>query len=289
MTATVLPRLARDQGGPGALLAEAVAAAPGRDVSVGVATPLPATFPLASERPRYTVRHLLQSRTVDTDEAAYLQETGHGSDRSGDRFAATPEARFTTATAYAGTTTIRARLPLPGEIVADPSLLAAAVDRRLVVRLCTVENDAFLNGTEDGTIPAIRSLGAARTVLARGRPLGDVVADTCALVEETGGSCDGIVVHPREYWRLVTAGLLGHLEGAGMRVSRTRMLPPGELLFADYRAALAIIDTDDSAVGLTRGRDGAQDEVWASTRVGLATPLPQHVVKVLLDEEDPRA
>lgn len=285
MTATALPRFDRDSGGPGALLARAVAeraAARSTDeeVSVRIATPLPATFPLAAERPRYTVRHLLQSRTSDASRAPYLSEEMVGSDISGDSYGDSPESRFEPRVRYATTTRITARLGLPREISRNPELLAHAVDRRLVVRICTVENDVFLNGSADGAIPGIRHLPGIRTLRRSTNDLGALVAEICALVEETGGSCDAMVVHPADYWRLVSSGLLGHLVSVGVRVSRTRMIPPGELLFGDFRAALTIIDTDDSEVGLT---PGAQDEIWASTRVGLAAPLPQHIVKVVAE------
>jgi hypothetical protein len=249
----------------------------GGDVEVQLRTALPATFPLAATRPRYTVRHLLKTREVDGP-TEYLREEHRGSDASGATYNTTPEARFTTSVATAGITTLTASLSIPPELTANTAMLATVVDHRLVVRLCTVENDALLNGSPDGVVPGIRTLPGMRRI---GQPIDieRVATETAALVEETGGSCDGIVTHPRLYWELVRVGLLSRLGEAGIRVSRTRMLAPDEAIFADFRAAFTLLDTMDSAIGVRRGAGtGGQDLLWASVRLGLAVHLPQHVV-----------
>ena len=263
---------------PGQEFAVAALSAPGEDVDVALRTALPATFPLAATRPRYTVRHLLKSAEIADRPTSYLCEEHRGAAVSGTSYGETPEAAFTTSMGTARPTTLTAELSVPREVTADAATLAAVVDHRLVVRLCTVENDALLNGSADGAVPGIRTLPQARR-LEEPADVDRVVAETAALVEETGGSCDGIVAHPRLYWELVRLGLLGRLGEAGVRVSRTRMLPPEEAVFADFRAAFTLLDTMDSRVGVRRGAgtDG-QDLLWASVRVGLAVHLPQHVI-----------
>ncbi|MBP2330002.1 hypothetical protein JOF56_010387 [Kibdelosporangium banguiense] len=264
-------------GSPGQEFAAAVFAAFGEDVTVSLPCALPATFPFAANRPRYTVRHLLKTREV-TEPTGYLREEHRGSDTSGASYGATPEARFSTSISTAAITTLTASLSVPRGITANEQTLANVVDHRLIVRLCTVENDALLNGTEDGVIPGIRTLAGSR----QAKPstdLGRVITQTAALVEETGGSCDGVIGHPRLYWELVRNGLLGRLAEAGVRVSRTRMLPPDELILADFRAAFTLLDTLDSTMEIRRGAgaDG-QDLLIASVRIGLAVHLPQHVL-----------
>lgn len=262
---------------PGEDFAAAAVAAPGEDVAVSLRTALPATFPLAATRPRYTVRHLLKTREV-AGPTEYLREEHRGADTSGASYESTPEARFSTSAATAGITELTATLSIPAELTANAGMLATVVDHRLVVRLCTVENDALLNGSPDGAVAGIRTLPGARRIAAPA-DVERVATETAALVEETGGSCDGIVAHPRLYWEFVRLGLLGRLGEAGIRVSRTRMLPPDEAVFADFRAAFTLLDTLDSAVGVRRGAgaDG-QDLLWATVRLGLAVHLPQHVV-----------
>ena len=261
---------------PGEAFVSALTAS-GADVEVRLRTALPATFPLAATRPRYTVRHLLKTREVDGP-TAYLREEHRGSDTSGTSYASTPEARFTTSLATAEITTLTASLSIPAELTSNPAMLATVIDHRLVVRLCTEENDALLNGSSDGMLPGIRTLPALRRI-EQSVDIERAASETCALVEETGGSCDGIVTHPRLYWELVRLGQLTRLNEAGVRVSRTRMLPTNEAIFADFRAAFTLMDTMDSAIGLRRGAGtGGQDLLWASVRLGLAVHLPQHVV-----------
>ncbi|HEX4701391.1 MAG TPA: hypothetical protein VH352_04615, partial [Pseudonocardiaceae bacterium] len=146
---------------PGQAFAAEVRA--GDDVEVPLRTALPATFPLAATRPRYTVRHLLKTREVDGP-TEYLREEHRGSDASGATYATTPEARFTTSLATAEITTLTASLSIPPELTANIAMLATVVDHRLVVRLCTVENDALLNGSPDGVVPGIRTLPGMRRI-----------------------------------------------------------------------------------------------------------------------------
>ena len=60
------------------------------------------------------------------------------------------------------------------------------------------------------------------------------------------------------------------------------MMAPGTLMLGDFRAALTLLLTDDSALTLRRGAGPeASDEIAGRTSVGLAVHLPQHLM--LLD------
>ncbi|MEV0729887.1 family 3 encapsulin nanocompartment shell protein [Polymorphospora sp. NPDC050346] len=264
--------------GPGEEFARAVAADRGGPVTVRLAVSLPTTFPLAAHRPRYTVRHLLKTATVVDETVRFVAEppAPDGPQSSGDRYGATPEARFHPQLAQTKLTELAAGVPLPAGLTDDPALLAAFVDHRVVVRLCTVENEVFLHGSADGAITGLLHLPGLRRRAAPG-PLGAEVVRAAARVEEMGGSCDGIVVHPDRYWELVHDGLLGRLAEAGVRVSRTRMIAPDLMLFGDFRAAVTLVEPGVSTLSLRPGAgpDGA-DLVTAALPVGLAVHLPQH-------------
>lgn len=258
---------------PGEELAVALAA--GRD-EVRLRVSLPGTFPLAATRPRYTVRHLLKVASVGPGPVPYVREPrpAGGAAASGTTYASTPEATFRPSLESAGLTGLTARVPVPEGVLGEPTLLAAYVDHRVVVRLCTVENEALLHGSADGVIPGLLA-GGPREEKARG-PLAEAVTAAAAEVEEMGGSCDGIVAHPRDYWRMVESGLLGRLAEAGVRVSRTRMIAPGRLLLADFRAAATLLDPEESVLRVVRDADGPAIE--AATTVGFAIHLPQHLL-----------
>ncbi|PZG00931.1 hypothetical protein C1I93_00930 [Micromonospora endophytica] len=231
---------------------------------------LTASFPLFKSRPRYTVRHLLKVASVSDQTLAYVREAPKSEYASaGTAYASTPEAAFEPTVEYAELTELSLSVPLPADLRHEPALLAAFIDYRVLVRMGVVENQALLHGTADGRISGLLMLPEMRRSTVSG-DLGAALTAAAGEVEETGGSCDGIVVHPIHYWELVRDGLLGRLAEAGIKVSRTRMMPRGQALLGDFRAAVTLLDPSRSALTL-RG-----DVVEARTSVGLAVHLPQH-------------
>jgi hypothetical protein len=219
-------------------------------------------FPPSKRRPRYTVRHLLKKATVDADEATVYRE------RAVDVAAGTaaPEWDFEVGAVPVKLGPVRASVPVAPEVLADPAALAAFVDYRLLVRLGTAENDELLNG-EGGLlrIPGLR----------RHRPEGspaERLLRTTALCEWYGGSADGIVMHPDDWWPLVEGGLLERLAAQGVKVSRTRMIPAGSALVGDFTAAATLLDRRASTIRLEGG------VLTAEIRQGLAVHLPGHFV-----------
>jgi hypothetical protein len=268
---------------PGEIFAQAVAgAADGSGVNVALPFSLPTTFPFFTARPRYTVRHLLPTRTADGPDVPYLYEppSPGPSGRAGTSYGSSPEASFTAHLAQARLTEITVSVPLPAGLLDLPDLLAAFVERRVVVRLCTLENEVLLHGSEDGAITGLLRAEGIRT----SRGSGDLVPDlarAAALVEDTGGSCDGMVVHPDVYWALVAAGALKEFNAAGVQVARTRMIDRGQALLGDFRAAATLIDPQRSRLALRRGT-GTGGAIEAAATTGLAVHLPQHLLLVVI-------
>jgi hypothetical protein len=269
---------------PGQELVRALTDAP--EVAVDLAVSLPTTFPFFTTRPRYTVRHLLSTASADTDAVPYVEEpTGASTpSQSGTSYAASPEAAFEPCIAHARLTEVRTSVPLPTGLVDHPELLAAYVDRRVVVRLCTRENEVLLHGSDDAAIPGLLNVRGRRTARGRGRLEVDL-AWAAALVEETGGSCDGAVVHPDLYWTLVANGRLARLNAVGVRVSRTRMIARSQALLGDFRAVATLLDPARSRLVLRRATTpGGCDVIEAVEWLGLAVHLAQHLVLVDLGE-----
>ena len=263
---------------PGEEFAWAVSQAQDEDVTVPISVHLTAAFPLFATRPRYTVRHLLKVATVTDRTLAYVREAPADRADAGNSYEQTPESSFAPTVDAAELTEVSVRVPIPSGLREQPALLAAFVDYRVLVRLGVVENESLLHGTPDGRVAGLLNLLELR----RGRltgELGAALTAGAALVEETGGSCDGITVHPTLYWRLVRDGMLGRLAEAGIRVARTRMMPHHAALLGDYRAALTLLDPGRSTLALLRkAGPGGEDLVEACTTVGLAVHLPQHFV-----------
>jgi hypothetical protein len=264
-------------------LTRAVAGAPpGQDVVVRLRASLPTTFPLAQTRPRYTVRDLL--KVADPlDPPWYVHESPGGEapplpGPPGLDYASTHESRLIPVLRQATLTDLVVTVPVPAALAREPALLAAFVDHRLIVRLGTVENQVLLHGSADQHIQGLLTLDGLRHAKSAGN-LADDLAAVATDVEEAGGSCDGIVAHPRVYWQLVSTGLLERLTAAGVRVSRTRMISPDQMLFGDFRAAVTLLDPAESALALRRADDPARTHVLeARASIGLAVHLPQHFV-----------
>jgi hypothetical protein len=270
---------------PGEQFADAIAQSDSDDdVRVPMAVHLPGAFPLFSSRPRYAVRHLLKTTTVGSAPTTlYVHEPPRpaASQTAGTSYASTPEAQFAPRLEDAHLTDLEVALPLPAGLLEEPELLASFVDFRVLVRMSVVENETLLHGSADGAICGLTNLpeiGHHRT----DSPLEHAVFEYAARAEETGGSCDGIVMHPTHSWELARTGALERLSKAGVTVSRTRMMAPGTLMLGDFSAALTLLITNDSELTLRRGTGpDASDEIAGRTSVGLAVHLPQHLM--LLD------
>lgn len=241
----------------------------GDDAALDLRASISDLFPPSKRRPRYTVRHLLKKAVVDAGEVTVYRERAVDVDAG----AAAPEWDFEVGAATVPVRTVRASVPVAPEILADPAALAAFVDYRLLVRLGTAENDALLNG-EGGLlrIPGLRRHEPTG-------PLTDRLLETMALCEWYGGSADGIVMHPDDWWPLVEGGLLERLATQGVKVSRTRMIPAGSALVGDFTAAATLLDRRSSTIRLA-GR-----VLTAEIRQGLAVHLPGHFVLASLAKD----
>ncbi|WP_031509018.1 family 3 encapsulin nanocompartment shell protein [Streptomyces megasporus] len=260
------------------------ATGPDQDHVVPFRAHLPAVFPLFATRPRYAVRHLLKTASVTDAPVTFVHEPPAAPPAAaGTSYRATPEGAFVPRLEQAELTDLTVRVPLPAGLLDQPALLASFIDYRVLVRLSVVENETLLHGSADRAVSGLLNLPEIR----RGRLGEDVhasVTEAAAEVEETGGSCDGIVVHPFTYWELVRAGVLGQLGAAGITVSRTRMIPRGQVLLGDFRAAVTLLVPGVASLALRRGAgpDGS-DAIEASSRIGLAVHLPQHFLLLTRD------
>ncbi len=236
-------------------------------------------FPPAQRRPRYTVRHLLRKAVIggESDEVVVFRERAANVDAN----AAAPEFGFEVDIATAPIRVIKAAVNVPHEILADPAALAAFIDFRLVVRLGTAENDALLNGDGRDNILGLLRTPGVRTAAEPAGTVGQTLTAAAALCEWHGGSADGIVMHPADWWPLATEGtFLDRLGAAGVRVSRTRMVPQGIAVVGDFSAAATLLDKRTSTIRLA-GQDelpGAGPGLVAEIEEGLAVHLPGHFV-----------
>lgn len=214
---------------------------------------------------------------VTADVVTYARETA---DDDGDRAITSagtaPEAGFRTGVERAHVSPITARAPVPRELLGDPAALAALVDYRLLVRLCTAENDALLHGPGGDRIQGLLNTPGLRRQEARGA-VRDTILAAAARCEHYGGSADGIVMNPADWWPLAGEdGFLAGLDRAGVRINRTRLVPPGTAIVGDFQAGATVLDRQTATIRLLE-EDGATF-VEGEILEGLAVHLPGHFV-----------
>ncbi|WP_225726589.1 MULTISPECIES: family 3 encapsulin nanocompartment shell protein [unclassified Nocardia] len=253
-------------------------------------TYLPDYFPLLGTRRRFMVRHLIKMVRVDSGhDGYYLREPLSreerepiGIGRSGTSYQSTPEAAFGAVAERTGFSRVAVSLPVPADITRHVAELEQFISYRMFVRMWTRENELLLYGDTDAGLPGLLTTEGLRE--ARTADLVSGLFATAAVVEETGGSCDGIVLHTETYWQASESNYLDRLRDAGVTVSRTRMIPRDQALLGDFRAGATIYDPGDSAIALSAADPaGRTRDLTVVSRVGLAVHVPQHFV--LLKQE----
>jgi hypothetical protein len=277
------PELTRRSPGEEFALAHARS---GAEAKVELRASITDLFPPSRRRPRYTVRHLLRKAVTASDVVGFARETATTSPGGPGAIgvagvAGTPEARFQAESDTAKVQVIRAAAPVPAEILADPAALAAYVDFRLLVRLGTVENEVLLNGDGGEGILGIARTPGLRYQEPAGTPAETLLA-AASSAEWHGGSVDGIVMHPDDWWPLVGRGgrLLRQLADAGVRIARTRRIPAGSAIVGDFWAAATLFEMRRSTIRLAGPDEAPEDEAWlvGEIRETLAVHLPGHFV-----------
>jgi hypothetical protein len=170
---------------------------------------------------------------------------------------------------------------VPPALLDDPDALAAFIDYRLLVRLATAENQALTIGRGGDRVRGLLETPGFRRLA----PKASVIASLLAAfeqVEQIGGSADGVVMNPADYFTHLVAhdGLLGELAQLGIRIARTRMVAAGTAIVGDFTAGATLFDERRSTIrfadpppGTFRG-DGLA--VCGEIHEALAIHLPTH-------------
>jgi hypothetical protein len=263
---------------PGEDFARTVAADTDADeTTVDYHTYLPDSFPLLRTRPRYMVRHLLKMGLVREGSGAYLEEfTEVDTGPTGTAYQATPESTFSSSLRQAEFTDVTSTMNIPAEFVRRTALLANFINFRMFVRMWTQENEILLYGSEDRKIEGLLNMKGLRQQTGSGDVFRELTS-AAAEVEETGGSCDGVVMHPHLYWLAAEDGFLDRFRTAGVTVSRTRMIPRGRTLLGDFRAGATVLNPNVSTITLRRDPEASDRRIIETrSKIGLAVHVPQH-------------
>ncbi|HET9621237.1 MAG TPA: family 3 encapsulin nanocompartment shell protein [Kofleriaceae bacterium] len=266
---------------PGQAFAAAFASA-GTSARVDFPTTITDAFPGFKRRPRIAMRALFKIVKAEGPEASYALETRptEGTARVRDE-GLRLEAGFEFHLAKAALRPTTAWVQVPEPLLGDPVALASFIDFRLLVRLGTAENQSLTLGRGGDQMRGLLETPGIRRLPALGDPIASLL-HACEHVEQMGGSADGIVMNPADYFNYLFArqDLVTGLANLGIRIARTRMIQPGTVIVGDFYAGATIFDAQRSTIAFDKPPEGtfARDglAVRAEIRTALAIHLPTH-------------
>jgi HK97 family phage major capsid protein len=171
--------------------------------------------------------------------------------------AAKPEVELLWEAADAPVRKIAAWVPVTSEIIEDAPTLRGYIDGRLGYLLAVREEQQILNGS--GSSPQLR--GILNTTGVQNQTFTTDRAVTLGLaigkVEAVDGDVDGIVMHPTDYWAMITTRSATQFDGGfgagapfttpgqgiwGVPVIRSRARPAGNAVVGAWRLGATLFD-----------------------------------------------
>jgi hypothetical protein len=158
---------------------------------------------------------------------------------------------------------------VPPDLWEDAAAFASFIDYRLIVRLATAENETILRG-EAGllNLPGIASLSSTG-------PFASPLLAACNEVEQMGGTADGLIINPLDYYRHMSQDrLMDDLERNGVFIVRTRLVDPGTALIGDFGHGAQLFDAGRSVIRFAEPPEGT----FAAPGVALMAEIRERVV-----------
>jgi hypothetical protein len=170
---------------------------------------------------------------------------------------------------------------VPDGLWQDPEAFASFIDYRLVMRLSAAENHAIIRG-EGGllNIPGIGRMTSAG-------PFTSTLLAACNEVEQMGGTADGLIINPHDYYVFLGEGhLMADLGQNGVFVVRTRLVDQGTAIVGDFGHGAQLFDAGRSMIRFAEPPPGTFAEpgvaLTAEIRERVAVSLPANFFVVSL-------
>lgn len=139
---------------------------------------------------------------------------------------------------------------VPQGLWEDTDAFQSFLDYRLIARLGTAENHTLIRG-EGGLLnyPGIRRLRQADLALAFRSMAGGTILAACDEAEQMGGTADGLIINPLDFYRFMAAGkLMDDVERNGVFIVRTRLVEPGTAIVGDFGHGAQLFDAGRSVI-----------------------------------------
>lgn len=220
--------------------------AKGRDAHVEFDVTITDSLTSSRRKPRYPVRNML--KVVDLSRQPRMCYWHESAPLPGDPRIPGAEMRRELASRFYKSPipemrTTRAWVQVPDGMWEDVDTFESFLNYRLIVRLSTTENDTILRG--EGGLLTMPGLGRMRSTGA----YGSVLYDAANEVEQMGGTADGLVLNPVDYYRFMREGrLMTDLEENGVFIVRTRLVEQGTALIGDFGHGAQLFDAGRSVI-----------------------------------------
>lgn len=132
---------------------------------------------------------------------------------------------------------------VPPAMWEDAETFESFINYRLIVRLGTAENHTIIRG-KGGllNIPEIARMTATG-------PFDSTILAACNEVEQMGGTADGLIINPVDYYKFMGRGrLMADLEQNGVFIVRTRLVDPGTGIVGDFGHGALLFDAGRSVI-----------------------------------------
>lgn len=138
---------------------------------------------------------------------------------------------------------ITAWVQVPPDLWEDADTFESFINYRLIVRLGTAENQTIIRGTHG----LLNIPGIAR-ITSKGPFISTILA-ACNEVEQMGGTADGLIINPADFYKLMGRDhLMDDVERNGVFIVRTRLVDPGTAIVGDFGHGAQLFDAGRSVV-----------------------------------------
>lgn len=230
---------------PGRMFVEACAER-GLDACVEYDVTITDSLPSLRRKPRYPARNMFKIVDLSKDSRKYYwhERPPRPDDPEVDgaelrreaasRFHRSPVPELYPTTAW---------VQVPPDLWDDPETFESFVNYRLIVRLATAENHTIIRGPGGLlTMPEIARLTSEG-------PFGSTILAACNEVEQMGGTADGLIINPVDYYTFMGHGrLMDDLDQNGVFIVRTRLVDPGTAIVGDFGHGALLFDAGRSVI-----------------------------------------
>lgn len=260
---------------PGRMFVEACIAH-GREASVEYDVTITDSLTSSRRKPRYPSRNMLKVTDLSRDPRQYYWQ--ESPPRPGDpkidqadmrrelasRFHKVPIPELLTTTAW---------VQVPPELWEDPETFESFINYRLIVRLGTAENYTIIRG--EGGLLNIPGIGR---MTSKG-PFTSTILTACNEVEQMGGTADGLIINPVDYYKFMGEGtLMDDIERNGVFIVRTRLVDPGTAIVGDFGHGAQLFDAGRSVISFAEPPPGT----FAEPGIAVKAEIYERVVINLL-------